>query len=96
MSSTTPAKDRADARAQVDRKAAWSGLDQSSVMGVELMAAILLWTGIGHLVDRWLGTDPWFLAVGAMGGFAAGLYLVMVRATRIGDAEAAARAERSS
>lgn len=96
MSSPTPAQKSADVRAQWDRKSAWTGLDQSSVMGVELLAAILLWTGVGFLVDRWLGTDPWFLAIGALGGFAAGLYLIMVRANHMEAAERAARAGRSS
>lgn len=91
MSSPTPAPDRSVQRAQWDRKSAWSGLDQSGVMGVELLAAVLLWSGLGYLADGWLGTTPWLFAVGALGGFAAGLYLVILRANRLEAADAAAR-----
>jgi ATP synthase protein I len=61
----------------------WSGLDNASIMGVELMAGILIWAGVGHLLDRWLGTGPWLLGVGAIVGYAAGLYLVGLRAGKM-------------
>lgn len=51
-------------------------------MSVELIAAILTWTGIGWLVDEWLGTMPWFLVGGALLGNAAGLYLIWLRSGR--------------
>ena len=74
------------------RRGLWTGVDQASVMGVELMAAILTWGGIGYLADRWLGTTPWLLGVGALVGYAAGLYLVYIRSERMNEAEAAASA----
>jgi F0F1-type ATP synthase assembly protein I len=73
------------------RSGAMRGLDQSSVMGVELLTGTLTWAGLGWLVDRWLGTGPWFLAIGALLGNAAGIYLVFLRARRM-DALEAARA----
>ena len=64
-------------------------------MGVELMAAILTWAGLGWLADRWLGTGPWLLVVGALVGNAAGIYLIWLRSGRMEAREAdAARAER--
>jgi ATP synthase protein I len=74
------------------RRGLWTGVDEASVMGVELIAAILFWGGIGWLADRWLGTTPWLLGVGAMVGYAAGLYLIWVRSERMNRVEAAARA----
>lgn len=71
------------------RRGVLRGLDQSSVMGVELIAATLTWAGIGWLVDSWLGTGPWFLAIGALLGNAAGLYLIWLRGRRMDEAEAA-------
>ena len=65
------------------QRALWHGLDQASVMGVELIAATLTWSGIGYLADRWLGTPPWFLAVGALLGNAAGIYLIWLRSNRM-------------
>lgn len=65
-------------------------------MGVELMAATLTWAAIGWLVDRWLGTDPWFLAIGAVVGNAAGIYLIWLRSGRMHHAAADDRASGSS
>ncbi len=39
-----------------------------------LIGAILLLGGGGHLVDRWLGTDPWGLLVGLLVGLIVGFY----------------------
>ena len=72
-----------------DRRSALRGLDQSSVMGMELVSATLTWAAIGWLIDRWLGTDPWLLASGALLGNAAGLMLVWLRARRMDALEAA-------
>lgn len=55
------------------------GLDHSMVMSVELLSGILLWGGVGWLLDRWLGTAHWLFGIGVMLGFAAGLYLVWLR-----------------
>ncbi len=52
-------------------------------MGMELIAAVLLWAGIGWLVDGWVGTAPWGLVVGAVIGNAAGMYLVFLRANQL-------------
>jgi F0F1-type ATP synthase assembly protein I len=65
------------------RRQMWDGLDHGSVMTVEVLAGVLLWGGIGWLVDRWIGTEPWLGAVGVLVGFAAGLYLVVLRANRM-------------
>jgi ATP synthase protein I len=71
-------------------------MDQSSIMSVELIAAILVWGGVGWLVDGWLGTTPWLFGCGVMVGFGAGLYLVWLRSERDQHyPNAAARARRT-
>jgi F0F1-type ATP synthase assembly protein I len=75
-----------------DRRGAWNGLDQSSVMGVELISATLLWAGIGWFIDGRLGTAPWFLAIGALVGNLAGVYLIWLRGGRMDAADAAREA----
>ena len=49
-----------------------------SIIGT-LVAGVLVWGGVGYLVDRWLGTDSVFLAIGLVVGAAASMYLVIVR-----------------
>ncbi|MFA9445031.1 AtpZ/AtpI family protein [Egicoccus sp. AB-alg6-2] len=68
------------------------GLDHANVMSVELISAILLWAGLGWLVDRWLGTPPWFLVIGGLIGNFAGLYLVYLRGERMNAEEERTRA----
>ncbi|HSK22115.1 MAG TPA: AtpZ/AtpI family protein [Egicoccus sp.] len=64
------------------------GIDHANVMSVELISAVLLWAGLGWLVDRWLGTPPWFLVIGGLIGNFAGLYLVYLRGERMNAEEA--------
>ncbi|MGH3924224.1 MAG: AtpZ/AtpI family protein, partial [Pseudonocardiaceae bacterium] len=45
----------------------------------EFISAILTWGGIGWLLDRWLHTKPWLVAVGFVIGIVAGFYLMYVR-----------------
>jgi F0F1-type ATP synthase assembly protein I len=63
------------------RRDIWNQLDQSSIMSVELIAAILVWGGVGLALDRWLHTDPWFMGAGVLIGFGAGLYLIWMRSS---------------
>ncbi len=63
------------------------GTDQASVMSVELLAGIGTWMGIGWLADRWLGTDPWLMVIGALVGNAAGIYLIWLRSGRTPSAQ---------
>lgn len=42
-------------------------------IGVELVAALIVGVGLGWLIDRWLGTEPWGLLILVVLGFAAGL-----------------------
>ena len=48
-------------------------------IGWIFLGAILVWGGLGFLLDRWLGTQPWLLTVGSLVGIAAGfIHLVLV------------------
>ena len=42
--------------------------------GLNLFASVVAFSGVGWLVDRWLGTKPWFLAAGVVLGSIIGLY----------------------
>lgn len=51
--------------------------------GLELAVGICLFAGIGYAIDHWLNTLPWATLVGAMLGFAAGLYLLIKSVARL-------------
>lgn len=54
-----------------DRSALQQGLGLGFRIGIELVVAVVVATGLGWAIDRWLGTRPWgmivlfFLGVGA-------------------------------
>ena len=39
-----------------------------------LFMSVAVMTGLGWMLDRWLGTAPWFLVVGLVLGAIAGFY----------------------
>ncbi len=45
-------------------------------IGAEFVAAILVGSGIGYLIDFFAGTSPWALLIMFMVGFAAGIVTV--------------------
>ena len=49
------------------------GLGLAARVGVELVAALIVGGGIGFLLDRWLGTNPWLLVMFFLLGAAAGM-----------------------
>ena len=46
----------------------------SYAAALTLVASVVSFCGLGWLLDRWLGTEPWLLIVGIVLGSAAGLY----------------------
>lgn len=42
--------------------------------GLTLFASVAAFTGLGYLLDSWLGTQPWCLVGGIVLGSAVGLY----------------------
>lgn len=50
-------------------------------LGFQLAGAVLIYTGLGYLLDRWLGTSPRFLVAGAVVGMLA-FFVQLVRVVR--------------
>nr|WP_255714108.1 AtpZ/AtpI family protein [Pelagibacterium xiamenense] len=50
-----------------------TGLARGLRIGAEFVAAILVGSGIGYLIDQFAGTTPWALLIMFMVGFAAGV-----------------------
>lgn len=77
-----------------DRRQMWRELDAGWATTIELVTAVGVWTGIGWLLDRWLGTWPWLLGAGAVLGFGLGTYLAYIRHEEASKHEEAKRAAR--
>jgi ATP synthase protein I len=60
-------------RPGLDAKPLGSGLVLAWRIGIELVVAILVATGLGWAFDRWLGTRPWGMVVMFFLGVAAGM-----------------------
>src|ERR1700757_2435311 len=56
-----------------DRSATQQGLGLGLRIGIELVVAIGVATGLGWAIDRWLGTRPWGMIVLFFLGVAAGM-----------------------
>ena len=46
----------------------------AAVAGYTLLAAILIFGGIGYALDAWRGTSPWFLVAGLFLGIIVGFF----------------------
>ena len=53
-------------------------------LGIQIAASMALFCGLGYAADRWLGTSPWGILVGAMLGMA-GIVALLVRVSREAD-----------
>lgn len=51
-------------------------------VGFEFIVAVLVLGGLGWWLDARLNTTPWLMIVGAVLGFAAGLWLLLKAASR--------------
>jgi F0F1-type ATP synthase assembly protein I len=52
-------------------------------LGLSVAVALVVCTALGYLVDRWLGTSPWFTLVGLVLGIAAAVLLTVSRVRRL-------------
>ena len=66
-----------------DRSAMQQGLGLGLRIGIELVVAIGVATGLGWAIDRWLGTRPWGIIVLFFLGVAAGMLNVYRAVARI-------------
>jgi ATP synthase protein I len=55
-------------------------------IGIELVAAVIVASGLGWAIDRWLGTRPWAMIVMFFLGVAAGMLNVYRAVTGMGVA----------
>ena len=70
---------RYTARALAGRSDGWSGAGTAWALTGTLLAGILVWGGVGYLVDRLVGFRWLFLPIGMLVGVSASIYLVYLR-----------------
>jgi F0F1-type ATP synthase assembly protein I len=63
----------------------WAGMSTGFAISVYLLSALLVWGGIGYLIDRMAGTGKVFTAIGMIVGAVAGPYLIYLRYGRGND-----------
>src|SRR5215470_17909424 len=66
-----------------DRSTVQQGLGLGFRIGIELVVAVVVATGLGWAIDRWLGTRPWGMIVLFFLGVAAGMLNVYRAVTGI-------------
>jgi ATP synthase protein I len=54
------------------QKGLWSAIAFATTIGATIAAALAIGIGLGLLLDRVLGTSPWFSLLGSILGLAAG------------------------
>src|SRR6266478_5362039 len=69
-----------------DRSALQQGLGLGFRIGIELVVAVGVATGLGWAIDHWLGTRPWGMIVLFFLGVAAGMLNVYRAVNRISGA----------
>lgn len=62
-----------------DPKDMWGGMSTGVTISAYLLSALIVWGGIGWLIDHVAGTGKVFTAIGMIVGAAAGTYLIYLR-----------------
>ena len=65
-------------------------------IGIELVSALVVGVGIGWLLDRWLGTQPWLLLLFFLLGSVAGVMNVYRTVSRMGTGRSVVQGGKSS
>jgi len=52
-------------------------------LGLTVAVALVVCVALGYLVDRWLGTSPWFTLVGVVLGIAAAVLVTVSRVRKL-------------
>jgi ATP synthase protein I len=64
---------------------AWKGANQAWGAIGTMLAGIVVWGGVGWLLDRWLGFDGLFLPIGMLLGIGVAIYVIYLRYGRDPD-----------
>ena len=77
------AKSKIEKKLQSDSEKKGSFMGSAFKLGTELVAAVVVGTIIGFILDNWFDTKPWFIIIFFFLGTAAGLLNVIRAANRM-------------
>ena len=77
------AKSKIKKQVQSDRKKKGSFMGSAFKLGTELVAAVVVGTIIGFILDSWFDTKPWLIIIFFFLGTAAGILNVIRTANRM-------------
>ncbi len=69
------------------KQALWGDLGKASLLGIHLVSCTFVGFAIGYYLDKWLGTQPWFLIAFLFFGIAAGFKNMYLEAKKIHEAD---------
>ena len=81
------------AKKKVLKRSNRNGVQQSSKLGIafkmstEMVAAVVVGTIIGFILDNWFGTKPWLILIFFFAGVAAGILNVVRSAKKMQNKE---------
>ena len=81
------AKNKILKRSKIPKDASSSKLGIAFKMSTEMVAAVLVGTNIGFILDNWFGTKPWLILIFFFVGVIAGILNVFRSAKSIQDKE---------
>jgi ATP synthase protein I len=65
----------------------WGGMSTGVTISAYLLSALIVWGGVGWLIDHLAGTGKVFTAIGMIVGAAAGVYLIYLKYGKDHDEE---------
>ncbi len=81
------AKNKILKRSKISRQSSSSKLGIAFKMSTEMVAAVVVGTIIGFILDNWFGTKPWLILIFFFVGVIAGILNVVRSAKSIQDKE---------
>ncbi len=70
-----------------DKSGMGSGYWKASLLGIHLVTCTFVGFIIGYFLDKWLGTEPWFLIAFLLFGIAAGFKNMYTEVKKIQESE---------
>ncbi|RQD58801.1 MAG: AtpZ/AtpI family protein [Desulfonatronovibrio sp. MSAO_Bac4] len=70
-----------------NKQALLGDLGKASLLGIHLVSCTFVGFAIGYFLDKWLGTEPWFLIGFLFFGIAAGFKNMYLEAKKIHEEE---------